>query len=97
AWRRRTLGMPRWTELADHPHQRNSRALLSHVQRVVRLGHRRKSEVRCPAALRNEKRLRAELLFDAGIQRRLLLQRGTRDEVAMEAGDEWVSGRHRKF
>src|SRR5258708_18845243 len=89
--------MPRRTELADHPYQRNSRSLFSPVQRDVRLGHCRQSEVRCQTTLGNEKGLRAELLFDAGVQRRLLLQRGPRDEVAVEPGHERLPGRHWKL
>jgi hypothetical protein len=34
-----------------------------------------------------------KLLFNARVQRRLLLQRGPRDEVAVETSHEWFSGR----
>src|SRR5260370_9091797 len=54
----------------------------------LRLGHRRQSEVRCPATLGYEKGLRAELLFDAGVQRRLLLQRGSRRSEERRVGKE---------
>src|SRR5580700_775453 len=94
---RRALGMPRRTELADHSNQRDTCSVLSAVQRLVRLGHRRESEVRRPATLGDEKRLRAELLFDAGVQRRVLLQRGSRDEVALQTSHERLPGRYRKL
>src|SRR3984957_1511225 len=89
--------MPRRTELADHSDQRDTRAVLSHVQRKLRLGHRRQSEVRCPATLGYEKGLRAELFFDTGLQRRLLLQLSSRDEVAVEASLERLPGCNRKL
>jgi MoaA/NifB/PqqE/SkfB family radical SAM enzyme len=75
----------------------NGTPALSHVQRKLRLGHRRKSEVRCPATLGNEKGLRAELFFDTGVQRRLLLQLSSSDEVAMEASPERLPGCNRKL
>jgi hypothetical protein len=37
------------------------------------------------------------LFFNTGVQRRLVLQRGPRDEVAVEASYERFSGRHRKL
>jgi hypothetical protein len=42
-------------------------------------------------------RLRAKLLFDTGVQRRLLLQRGPRHEMVVEASHKRFSGRHRKL
>src|SRR5260370_12958046 len=88
--------MPRRAELADYSNQRDTRSVLSHVQRNVRLGHSRQSEVRCPTTLGNEKGLRAELLFDTRVQRCLLLRHGSCDEVAVEASPERLPGCNRK-
>src|SRR5260370_20960314 len=94
---RRALGVPRRTELADYSNQRDTRSVLSHVQRNLRLGYRRQSEIRCPTTLGNEKGLRAELFFDTEGQRRILLQHSSRDEVAVEASPERLPGCDRKL
>jgi len=51
------LGMPRRTELVDHPNGWNSCPVLPHVQREVRLGHGRESEIRPKATRGDEARL----------------------------------------
>src|SRR5260370_40512550 len=92
---RRALGVPRRTELADYSNQRDTRSMLSHVQRKLRLGYRRQSKVRCPTTLGYEKGLRAELFFDTGVQRRLLLQFSSLGVVAVQGNAERLPGCYR--
>jgi pyruvate-formate lyase-activating enzyme len=97
AWCRRALGLPRRPKLADHSHRRNACSVFPYVQRKVRLGRRRESEVRSQTTRRNEARLRASVLLNTGLQRGLLLRRLSCYEMAMETGIEWLSGCYGKF
>jgi hypothetical protein len=89
--------LPRRPELGHCAHRRHSRPVLSHVQRQVRLGHRRKSQVPKIPTSRNETRLRTQLLFDARLQRSLLLQHDARPEMALQTSHARLPGRNRKL
>src|SRR5713226_886001 len=71
--------------------------MFPHVQREVRLGHRRTPKIRPKATRGDEAGLRATLFFNARLYRRLLLQRGACHALAHETSSQWLSGSDRQF
>jgi len=85
------------TELADHSNERHACAMLPDVQREYDSGTVESQKFDVKQFGGDEKGLRAGVLFRRWIQRGVLLQRGARDEVALQTGDAWIPGSDRKF
>src|SRR5579883_238820 len=79
-------------EFTHRPDRWHASAVLPDVQRQLRLGRGRKSQIRLPPTPGDEGVLPAALFLDSQSHSRVLLQRRTRDQMDVQTGFAPFSG-----